>query len=285
MSHTRMKQEFPIKELFAPTSSWEFLGFALITIVMSLLTEQHPVGFVGIAGIFIFWWWLDRQRSKARINHLQEQYFLSLKSEPPLPAKGLILLLSPYSPREPELKNPQVLNPLIQKIRETSISDFTWDDFAKIDLLNSNLRPQIEAVKFHADSGKLKEVWLLSSQESKINQGSEITAEILAKYLQFQYGQKLVINSGQDYTVEDWNYIKLWQIVQKVFQESGYKDDVIVADITGGTKMMSVALAMACVPPKRRMQYMDSKRDWQGLPLSQGEIKPVLIDVDAIFYQ
>lgn len=284
MLHPKIKQEFPIKELFAPTSPWEFLGFALITILMSLLTEWHPLGFVGIAGIFTFWWWLDRQRAKARIKHLQQQSFLSLKSKAPAPAKGLILLLSSYSPSQIELKNSQVLESLIQKIRETSITDLTWNDLNKIDLVNSNLRPQIEAVKFHADSGKLKEVWLLSSKESSISQGSEITAEILEKYLQFQYGKKLAINSGQNYTFEDWNYIKIWQIVQKIFQESGYKDDVIVADITGGTKMMSVALAMACVSPKRRMQYMDSKRDWQGLPLPQGEIKPVLIDVDAIFY-
>jgi hypothetical protein len=54
----------------------------------------------------------------------------------------------------------------------------------------------------------------------------------------------------------------------------------MVADVTGGTKMMSVALAMACVPPKRRMQYMDSQRDWQGNPLTAGKIIPVSIDVD-----
>ncbi|WP_051470164.1 hypothetical protein [Fischerella sp. PCC 9605] len=59
---------------------------------------------------------------------------------------------------------------------------------------------------------------------------------------------------------------------------------MIVADITGGTKMMSVALAMACIPPRRRMQYMDSQRDWQGNPLPTGEMKPVVIDIDPILY-
>ncbi|NJM49236.1 MAG: hypothetical protein HC860_26210 [Alkalinema sp. RU_4_3] len=48
----------------------------------------------------------------------------------------------------------------------------------------------------------------------------------------------------------------------------------MIADITGGTKMMSVAIAMACVAPKRRMQYVDMAG---GLP--------VVLDVDPIFYQ
>ncbi|NEO99581.1 MAG: hypothetical protein F6J89_02615 [Symploca sp. SIO1C4] len=283
MLPSKSKSEFPIEQLFAPTSPWEFLGFALITLLMTLMTEGNPVGMVGIVGLFIFWWWLERRKVKARIKHLQAQLLLSVQPQAPLPAKGLILLLSPYSSRQPELQNSQVLDSLLQKICQTSTVDLTEDDFAQIDLLNSNLRPQIEAVKFHLQDGTLKEVWLLSSQSSHTNQGSEVTMAILSKYLQFQYGQRLVINYGQDYTVEDWNYLKLWQTVQKIFQESGYRDEVIVADITGGTKMMSVALAMACVPPQRKMQYMDSKRDWQGLPLPQGEIKPVLIDVDPIF--
>jgi hypothetical protein len=49
--------------------------------------------------------------------------------------------------------------------------------------------------------------------------------------------------------------------------------------------MMSISLAMACLPPRRKMQYMDSKRDWKGEPLAQGDIKPVVIDVDPILYK
>ena len=46
--------------------------------------------------------------------------------------------------------------------------------------------------------------------------------------------------------------------------------------------MMSVALSIACISPKRRLQYMDSKRDWQGNPLQKGEIKPMLIEIDPV---
>lgn len=48
--------------------------------------------------------------------------------------------------------------------------------------------------------------------------------------------------------------------------------------------MMSVALAMACVKPGLKMQYMDSTRDWQGNPLQTGDMKPVGIDVFPIIY-
>jgi hypothetical protein len=48
--------------------------------------------------------------------------------------------------------------------------------------------------------------------------------------------------------------------------------------------MMSVALGMACIPPKRRMQYMDSQRDWEGNPVSAGDMQPIVIDVDPILY-
>lgn len=48
--------------------------------------------------------------------------------------------------------------------------------------------------------------------------------------------------------------------------------------------MMSVALAMACIPPNRKMQYMDSERDWQGQPLGAAGTRPVVIEVDPILY-
>lgn len=73
-------------------------------------------------------------------------------------------------------------------------------------------------------------------------------------------------------------------MAEKIFRESGYKEEVLLADITGGTKMMSVALALACIPPGRRMQYMDSERDWQGNPVPTGNLAPVLLDADPILY-
>ena len=103
--------------------------------------------------------------------------------------------------------------------------------------------------------------------------GSEITAIILTTYLKFKYGNLLEVHSQnfqeRELLVDDGDYRKFYEIVDYIFSQSVYKDDVLIADITGGTKMMSVALAMACIPPKRKMQYMDSQRDW-------GSTEPVM---------
>lgn len=270
-----------LSNLFAPRSPLEFLGFSIISAIVSLLSAGNPIGFIGVSGLAMFWWWVDRQRTKKA----SEELVFSLHKEPPHGAKGLILLLSPYSPRNPALQDLQKIKPLIEYLIATPIVNLETADFDKIGLFNSNLCPQIKAVEYHFQQGKLQEVWLISSESYDTVKGSESTAQILQQYLRFHYGQKLNVHWNESLSSKDYEYKKLWQIGEDIFRQSGYKDEVLVADITGGTKMMSVALALACIPPKRRMQYMDSQRDWQGNPLPQGEMSPVVIDVDPILYQ
>jgi hypothetical protein len=103
-------------------------------------------------------------------------------------------------------------------------------------------------------------------------------------FVPMQYGTERLEIHRERLSIRDYDYAGLWQLGEDIFRQSGYKSEFLVADITGGTKMMSVALAMTCVPSKRRMQYMDSQRDWQGNPLHQGEMRPVDVDVDPILY-
>ncbi|MEB3181851.1 MAG: hypothetical protein VKL59_22880, partial [Nostocaceae cyanobacterium] len=113
--------------------------------------------------------------------------------------------------------------------------------------------------------------------------GSVETAQILEKYLRYQYGARLdIYNRGL--MVKDGDYRRLWQLGEQIFQNSDLQPETIVADITGGTKMMSIALAMACIPLGRQMQYMDRERDWEGNPLPAGEMKPIVIDINPMFY-
>ncbi len=278
-----------LENFFSPKSPLEFLGLALITTLINLLSSGNPIGVIGIVIVALVWWQVNRKIEKKRQEQIQEQtQYKTLKQSPEL-AKGLILLLSPYSPRNSLLSSEQV-ETKINHICETSPNNLTEDDFHEINLFNSNLLTQIKAIEYHLEGGKLKEVWLITTPSIKeLNiKGSQITALILETYLKFKYGNQLEIHrqyfSDQKLSVEDGNYEKLYEIVDYIFKKSGYQDDVLIADITGGTKMMSVALAMACIPPKRKMQYMDSQRDWEGNPLKTGEIKPVLVDVDPIRY-
>jgi hypothetical protein len=157
-------------------------------------------------------------------------------------------------------------------------------DFEAINLFGSNLLPQIRAIEYHLRKDSLQEVWLITSESYDAVKGSEGAAAILECYLRWQYGNRQLAIHRQNLTVKEFDYQRLWQVVEQIFSQSAYKDEVMVADITGGTKMMSVAIAMACIPPKRRMQYMDSQRDWQGNPLKDGEMLPIAIDVDPILY-
>jgi hypothetical protein len=280
MSPLKHKKRSQFENLFSPRSPQEFLGFAVVGVIINLLSGGNPIGVLGVGILFISWWWLDRHRAK----QLSKQLGFSVRpKEPPKGAKGLILLLSPYSPRQESLRDEKQLQPLVERIINTSIEKLQLADFEKIGLFNSNLLPQIKAVEYHIEEGNLRDVWLISSQSYDRVKGSEIAAKILLQYLNFQYRQRLEVHT-QGFCVEDWNYKKLWELGDKIFCESSYKEEAIVADITGGTKMMTMALAMACIPPKRRMQYMDAQRDWQGNPLSAGEIKPVGIDVTPIIH-
>ncbi|MCW6051344.1 hypothetical protein K4039_14920 [Lyngbya sp. CCAP 1446/10] len=283
------KQKLEIENIIAPRTALEFTAFVGLTVLISLLTAGNLFGVGGVAAVGFIWWRVDRQREKKRIQTLYTQNLgIIVGKEPPTGVRGLILLLSPYSPRKQELKNEGTIAPLIELVINTEIEKLTQDDFDRLDLFNSNLSPQIKAVEFHASQGNLRDIWMISTKsyetkEGKKVKGSEDSAQILSQYLRFQYGQSFDIN-WQGLSVLDYDYQGLWRLAEQIFRESAYKDDVIVADITGGTKMMSVALSMACIPPKRRMQYMDSQRDWQGNPLSVGDMQPIVIDVDQILY-
>lgn len=277
---TNNKSKSPIENFFSPRSPIDFLGFSVLGVIINLLSGANPLGFIGVLVLFVYWSWSDNRRNRL----ISERLGASVdKKEPVQGAKGLIVLLSPYSPRLESLRDEKQLTPLIEHFLNTPNENLQLADFENIGLFDSNLLPQIKAVEYHLEKGNLRDVWLITTKSYDKVKGSEITAQILSKYLIQQYRQRLEIHS-QDLSVEDWNYQKLWSLADKIFCESDYKDEAIVADITGGTKMMSMALAMACIPSKRRMQYMDAQRDWQGNPLPAGEIQPVGISVAPIIY-
>ncbi|NJL64356.1 MAG: hypothetical protein HC903_24215 [Methylacidiphilales bacterium] len=274
--------------MFSPQSSSNYIGYVIICVSTNLFsnifTAWNPLIFsitsvVAVASVYLYW----RIQEHSYTKRLAKALKFSVKPKSPKAAKGLMLLLSPYSPRNPAIKSEKVIAPLIETIIDTQVENLQEADFDAIDLFNSNLVPQIKAVEYHMNADKLRDVWLITSKNHGNVKGSETSADILNKYLRFKYGKFLKVYYD-NLSVKDLDYNALSALGEKIFQESGYTNEFIVADITGGTKMMSVALAMACVKPGLKMQYMDSTRDWQGNPLQTGDMKPVGIDVFPIIY-
>ncbi|MFB2967620.1 hypothetical protein ACE1CD_01480 [Aerosakkonema sp. BLCC-F183] len=276
---TKKSKNLPqIEGFFSPRSPLEFLGYTIVSGMIPLIWAGQPIGFIFVSLFALVWWQIDRWRTRKQAQRTA----FSVNKESPRPAKGLILLLSPYNPMNPSLKDEKLLKQLLDTLLNSPQPQAA--DFDNISLPSSNLLPQIKAIEYHIQQGSLRDVWLICSESYDTVKGSEITAAILEKYLHFQYGQQRLDIHTKNLSVKDYDYASLCQLGEKIFREAGYKDEVLVADITGGTKMMSVALAMACIPPGRRMQYMDSQRDWQGNPLPKGQMSPVVIDVDPILY-
>jgi len=264
------------KDIFAPSSPAQFIGFAVVNILISITSSGNLWGALGIAVVFLFWYrWERRPQKKLSVG-------IKTTKVPPQSARGLILLLSRYYAGKIDGKDipKDEIETGIRNLLDNSIDQLTEADFSAIKLQNSNLEPQIKAVDYHVKANTLQEVWLVGSMDSKQ------TAEILQKYLQFHYGAKIIVHFDPNkFLADDWDYAKFTQITEDIFKQADFRDRSILVDVTGGTKMMSVALAMACIPPQRKMQYIDSQRDWQGNPLAKGDKAPVVIDFDPILYR
>lgn len=261
-----------ISGLFSPRSPLEFIGFSFITAMLGLMSAGNWLGFIFIPLFATGWWLFDRQRDQKR---LQATSFVVTK-EAPRPARGLILLLSPYAARATppaELATHLLATPTP-----------TDTDFDNIGILSSNLVPQINAIEYHLNTGNLQEVWLIATASYSSVEGSTSAATLLEKYIQHRHREKAPKIHHQPLPVKEYDYISLWQLAETIFRDSAYKNEVLVADITGGNKMMSIALAMACIPAGRRMQAMDT-RDWQGNLLPTGHMTPIAVDIDSILYR
>jgi hypothetical protein len=243
--------------IISPTSPLEFLGFAAINAFIGLVSNANPIGLIAVPLIAVGWWVYDRRRKREAVR-LQG---ISLTKETPEPARGLILLVSPYSPRSQHL-SPDEVTAGIEKIMISTV--ITNADFDAINFDASNQQPQLRAVEYHVQAGTLQEIWLLSSPDSAA------TMQLLMRYLSSKYGNQIKIHCKSP--IMEYDYEQLFQVSDQIFRESPYKEELLVADITGGTKMMSVAIAMACISPKRRMQYIDMASQ-----------NPVRLDVNPIF--
>lgn len=261
---------FQPKNLFSPSNPWEFLGFVILSYIIAICTAGsitlNIIGACGIALLFVLWWLYDRYR--------RNNYTVRLELRSPPPAKGLILLLSPYN-----ILGQGRSEKLAKDLEFLSTSDAATkeSDFDVISIEKSNLYPQIRAIEYHRST--LREVWLICSEESYA------TGHLLKEYIRVVHGpDKITVNHHPSFIVNPYFDDQLCRVADNIYNLSDIKTKAMIADITGGLATMSVSLAMACVAPGRRMQYTASPRKDNGEPDHSREIVPIELDFDPVLH-
>ena len=248
---------------------------------------------VGVCYGVLYLWKRHRQWKKKIAVELQ------LAETPPDRVLGLILPISTPSLLRANDQEKETLRALLASAEQQIDHPLTQEDQALLE--RSNLKPALAALEYHwgqgpkAQSGcasRLREVWLIATEEAD-PQGQRIgsaggAAALLQRWFFSRHPEARGpvtfhrdAYQGISLRVSSRNYTQLWNVVDHIYTKAPYKPEEILADITPGTKVMSVAIALACLPPKRRMQYMVAPRDPQtGEPCPKADLRPMLIDID-----
>lgn len=213
------------------------------------------------------------------------RYRLTVTLRPPRPHRGLILLLGPYRP----------LAPLSQAAVERALAQIRSGVPAQVDaglealhLRRSSLWPQLAAVRYHLAGGALRDCWLITTPAAEEAADEPLGAAAMVDVLEafvrrLPGGQQVSFHTGPAYAAAPIAYDAVYEIVDRIFrQDASYRPSHVIADVTGGTKLMTIGIALACLSPGRKMEYMSADRDWKGDPVPEGTLTPVLVDVDAV---
>jgi hypothetical protein len=211
------------------------------------------------------------------ISRLRRRPVIEMHEHSPVGKHGLILLVSTINPRDKIDR--QAFDDYLKHITSLSFEQLQAQDFEL--LHKSNLLPPLRAIEFHYTSGKLRDCWLIATTETDGQMGSEDVPPLLEKWFRVLHPHhNIEFHYGKELCVHPRDYVSLWNLVDRLFREAPYKPKHIIADVTSGTKLMSVGVALACQQEGRTMQYMSTQRDWRGEPLPTGEMVPILVDID-----
>lgn len=280
------KEKSSLEQFINPQSKTQFFVYVILAILINIFSNQLNFHWIFslflFGGLFLYIYIAEHNYTRKRIEKLS----LSIIKESPQPAEGLILLLSPFNSFNRAIDR-EHLSEKIEKLIAIPNPELLL--FDEIGISPSNLETNIAAIEYHVQKGSLKNIWLITSKSLVLNngaeiKGSEITAKLLEKYIMAKYPEQRLEIHYEANSVHSWDYKGLLVIIEKIYRKAKIKPEHILTDITGGTKMMSVAAAFACVPPNRKMQYMAADRDWEGNPILGKAIEPVLIDVDPALY-
>ncbi len=135
---------------------------------------------------------------------------------------------------------------------------------------NTQMTPAEVAVRFHWERGTLRHCWLICTQKSE-SEAAGIVERLEAEGAPrgiFHYGEQhtlwqpdgtvvplsLLLTADQ---MDDPNHVR--QVVDRIYGEAeglfGMQETELVVDYTGGTKSMTAGMMLACVSPRRQVEY------------------------------
>jgi hypothetical protein len=134
----------------------------------------------------------------------------------------------------------------------------------------------------------LRHCWLITSPKSVDDEdetavassGTIQSAWKNARDLQSQYQNQIKVHIKQ---VDPENPESVFNAVEQAYQEArwlGLRSEEMVADFTGGTKVMTVGMALACTSTNRLLSYMQPRRvDEKGFVKPEYGSEPKALDL------
>lgn len=156
-------------------------------------------------------------------------------------------------------------------------------EFDRLDLERSNFWPTVLAIKSHASH--LERCWLLTTSGENA-EDTQTYARLLAEFLKqrmnlrcdFVYDERYCIPLDDDALVLK----KTYDQVRRVFAEAeaaGIGSSEMLADITTGTRSMSLGIVLACLDGNHDIQFVGTRYDASGRPA--GTPFPIIYSVES----
>jgi hypothetical protein len=190
-----------------------------------------------------------------------------------LARKGVIVFVSLYTPSKGSKAEKLTIEERLAAARA--------HDYETLDLMNSNLKPSIQAVVTHASA--IKVCWLITTTaQQKDLAGSLPYVEMLVAFLKEKHGLGCVIYRGTEYAImlDDDALVckRTYDMVRRIYRDArrnfGLSPSEIVADFTSGFRSMTLGMILGTLAYDRDIQFMGTRYDALG---RQGkELYPVI---------
>lgn len=124
-------------------------------------------------------------------------------------------------------------------------------------LLVSRVESAMHTVQYHKDKGKLKQVWLIPSNNKEKEYFGSSSKNIANEIIKACDKISVCAEIVQEVSPADAQ--ETFDAVRRIYRNSSkynMEPIEIIADFTGGTKPMTLGMIMACLPTERQLEYV-----------------------------